>query len=388
MSNNYSYELHDQHVPLPKLVITPKFSFVNWESSVIQLQNLYLKVRTDSNPKSIGETIELLAHLGYSNKLLETSELEYYRALAWHSIGQQNIYKLFQDDEVTEAFCNDLDSAIVISHRTYGRCLTNLFFDTGMWEALRIRCEYDSKEPLSPLSPSLKYSLATHFGNLRISIQIPPLTPGSPSFNIRRLPKKPISLDSLVKTDQISSKNAEYLISYIKERLTIIIAGEPGSGKTTLANALLMHSAPDWRLIIMEDSREVIIPSDKFPMSTRYFMPSVGTTNHYDTRSNEIARLLHRSPDYVFLGELQNRDDTRVAFEGFSAGLRGMATTHARDLDGLLKRWHHSHQIDEALLSTIDVIVITKREIENGRMKLSVGPLFIQKNGQFTEVGH
>ena len=358
----------------------------NWHSKVILLQDQYLKNRGDSDPRDIGSTIDNLVNLAISIDLVSIKEAKLGEAMAWSAVGLEEFFMLFYDDQVTETFCNEIGTPIIVSHRVYGRCITNLLFREELWSSLKIRSEYDTGHALSPISPALKVSFNTNFGNLRISLQSPPLTPLSPAFNMRRLPLHPIAMDTLVAEKQIPSNMAGILIEKLQTRLNIIIAGEPGSGKTTLANALLLTSDPTWRLIVMEDAREVILPSQKFPMSTRFFMPVVGENNRFAKRSDEIARLLHRSPDYVFLGELQNAEDTKVAFEAFAAGISGMATTHARDFEGLISRWVNSHHLEKGLLNAIDYIVFTKRELRDGRVNLSTSEIYENRKGVFEEV--
>ena len=355
----FNYNFIMGYNPLPKFEINWRDKTNNWETNKVSLQAIYLNNRGNQSPRDFEQTILYLANLALSNLKMEDRSQAF--ALAWDAVSLFDIYKLFSDKLVTEAFCNEIGSPIVVTHREHGRCVTNILFTTEMWDALRIRSEYDSGLSLNALSPALKVTLASYLGNLRISMQIPPLTPKSPSFNMRRLPSEPISFDKLVNDKQIPQAWVDYLVVNLHQRKNIIIAGEPGSGKTTLANALLLKSNPHWRIIIMEDAREVIINNEDFPMATRFFMPGVGDDDRMSKRSNEIARLLHRSPDYVFLGELQNDQDTKVAFEGFAAGIKGMATTHSADIDRLLSRWIDSHKLASGLLQAIDIIVLTDK---------------------------
>ncbi len=109
-------------------------------------------------------------------------------------------------------------------------------------------------------------------------------------------------------------------------------------------------------------------------------MPLPESENKFFNRKNEISKLLHRSPDYVFLGELQNADDTLTAFEGFSAGVRGMATTHSKSFSNLLNRWTDSHKLSSNLIEAIDVIVICNKIITHGIFRYKV--MGIYENGE------
>ncbi len=371
--------LSNEDTILPQLRIN--FEYPNdWSENIITLQKLYLdKHELNSPPRAFNETIELLKNYARTSLMLENEKS--IEALVWASIGLLEIYLLAQNPQITELFLTKIGSAIFINHHEYGRCKTDLFFTENLWYAIKNRVEFETGQALTPLSPALKVGLVSSIGALRISIQVEPLSPEGPTMNIRRLPSKPITLESLVSQGQLSNRISELLMDSLNQRKNIIIAGEPASGKTTLANSLLLNVDPTWRLIVIEDARELIIDHNNHPLTTRFSMPSVGADSRYSQRANEIARLLHRSPDYVFLGEIQNKDDSLATFEGFAAGLRGIATTHGKNLESLLSRWTNSHGMPYQLLSSIDLIVFTRRIFHDGKIDLKADKVYCRKEG-------
>ena len=146
-----------------------------------------------------------------------------------------------------------------------------------------------------------------------------------------------------------------------------------------------MKSKNYWRLIILEDASEVILDKDQFPLMVKYSIPSIGKISVVN-RENEISKLLHRSPDYVFLGEIQDKIDTQTMFEAFSAGIKGIATTHSYSLSGLLMRWAKNYEISIDMVSSIDVIVITKKRWFSGRAILEVNSVLINSEQGFKEL--
>lgn len=363
---------------LPLYVVDQKLPN-DWEQLVITLQSQYLnETNQSSDAVLLSQTLQSLVSIARLHDVAYKSNELLTAGLAWSAVGLLEFYVLLLDLEVNELFSNKIGTSIIISHRKLGRCETNVVFSQQLWESLKTRAELDSGQILTPLSPALKIGFETKLGSLRVSLQIPPLAVEGATFAIRRLPSRTISLKHLIEQGQISSDYAKYLLHAVQERKSIIIAGEPGSGKTTLANALLLLTDTTWRLIVIEDARELRMPIEEFPLLTRYNMPAVGDDDRSSKRVTEIARLLHRSPDYVFLGEIQNADDTIVAMEGFAAGLHGMATTHAKDLRGLLARWQFSHKISIDLLGAIDVIVITTRQLRGNKVELRVSAVYEQ----------
>lgn len=361
------------------------FSFTqpqNWEQIIAEVQHHYVVTRTGP-PKSLGDTLDFLRNIIIAKEIIDE---EYQEALSWACANLFDLYLVLSDPLVTEIFANQLENRLVVTHRRRGRCVTNLKFTREMWESLRIRAEYDTGLTLTPQTPALKVGFSTSLGELRISLQVEPLSVDGPILTLRRLPVQPITVSELVEDGFISEQWVQLLNTALDSRKNIIIAGEPGSGKTTLANALLEQIQSFWRVIILEDAGEIKLSKEQYPLLIRLQLPQIGGHDRLAQRKNEISRLLHRSPDYVFLGEIQNQEDTRVSFEAFAAGIRGMATTHARSLEGLLTRWKSSHELSKELLSTVDLIVIMERNFEQGKIVLRVGNIYQQRDAKFEAI--
>lgn len=357
----------------------------NFEALVLQVQNDYLELRkkVQGPPISFSGRINILDALARNILISESNTLDY-NLLSWAALNLIELYLLFKDKYILEIFLNEINSQVIVHHKLRGRLKTNLLFSQEFWQSLRIQSELNSNQIISRLNPSLKTGLITPFGNLRITIQIPPLSV-TPTAVIRRLPSKPISAQNLVNQKQISKSKLKFLVNALNNQKNIIIAGEPGSGKTTLANALLLKSNNNWRLIILEDASEVILDKDLFPLMVKYSIPSIGKVSVVN-RENEISKLLHRSPDYVFLGEIQDKIDTKTMFEAFTAGIKGIATTHSYSLDGLLMRWTENYEIPVDMISSIDVIVITKKRWDLGKIILEVDSVLINSKQGFKEI--
>ncbi len=365
----------------------PKYSIDNitpngFDTRILQIQNDYLELRKNMEAPLSSFLDRLITLEGLSlNSLLNDKLHDDPQLYSWGALNLLEIYLIFENPSIIEIYCNTLNSPIIVNHIKQGKMITNLLFSNDLWESIKIQSELNSNEILSRTNPTLKTGLITPIGNLRVSIQIPPLS-NSPTLVIRRLPKTPIDYNKLIEENQVSRKIMNFLIKAILSRKNIIISGEPSSGKTTLANALLLEIPPFWRLIVLEDASEVILPIDLLPLVVKFSIPSIGR-NSIVKRESEISKLLHRSPDYVFLGEIQNASDTFTMFEAFSAGIKGIGTTHSYDFEGLMMRWHNNYQIPNNMINSIDIIVITKKIHKQNEVIFGIDEIFVKGGNGF-----
>lgn len=101
-------------------------------------------------------------------------------------------------------------------------------------------------------------------GGHRFEGLLPPIV-SAPSFTIRRRASRLISLDDYIGGKVMTSHQASVIHNAISSRLNIVVSGGTGSGKTTLANAVIaqiVESAPEDRLVILEDTPEIQCAAD------------------------------------------------------------------------------------------------------------------------------
>src|SRR5262247_79385 len=72
----------------------------------------------------------------------------------------------------------------------------------------------------------------------RINIAVRPIAVDGPLVSIRKFSKKPYNLNKLVEVGALRPPMAEVLAAAVRARVTTVISGGTGSGKTTMLNAL------------------------------------------------------------------------------------------------------------------------------------------------------
>jgi Flp pilus assembly CpaF family ATPase len=276
---------------------------------------------------------------------------------------------LLLDDNVQEIYLDKPGTAYYLDHARWGRCKSNLAPLESELSHIVTRLRLESRKPLDEKNPSLKTELKTKLFHVRAAIDIPPLAYEGLHLNIRKIRLRTLTIPELITNGTLSLSAAAFLILCMNLRINITISGEPATGKTTLANAINLLAPPNWRKIAIEDALESITfdEGDRHKVTFRVD-PFDSFEKTQATKSNEIIRLLHRSPDWVFLGEIQTAEHSAAMFHAISAGIRGIQTCHANSNDELLLRWQVHHDIPEVCFQSLGLLVHMIKEVVKGQI--------------------
>lgn len=278
-------------------------------------------------------------------------------------INFDRVIYFFLDDNINEIYMDQKDTPIYIDHQSFGRCNTRVILEEEEIKSLLTRLKLEHPISVTTKRPSLKVEFKTKLFHLRISMDFPPLSPNGPTFNIRKLKTKHLTLLDLVRLETLTPLLASYFVEMVERRRNITIIGEPSAGKTTLANAIDLYTPRHWRKIAIEDAIESINQSSMGYKQLSIQVDSFESSKTTYTKTSEILKLLHRSPDWIYLGEIQSREHTQAMFEALNAGLKGIQTAHADTIEKILRRWENLHNIDFSDFLSLDLIIIIQREI-------------------------
>src|SRR5216683_1504566 len=161
----------------------------------------------------------------------------------------------------------------------------------------------------------------------RVNVAVRPIGVDGPLVSIRKFSKKPFNLNKLVDVGALRPQMAELLAAAVRARVTLIISGGTGSGKTTMLNALSAFISEKERLVTIEDAAELQLQQPHVGrMETR--PPSIEGKGEIRQR-DLVKNALRMRPDRVILGECRGEEAFDM-LQAMNTGHEGsMATIHA-----------------------------------------------------------
>src|SRR3569833_1464742 len=161
----------------------------------------------------------------------------------------------------------------------------------------------------------------------RVNVAVRPIGVDGPLVSIRKFSKMKLYLSRLVAVGALRPPMAEVLATAVQARISTIISGGTGSGKTTMLNALSAFISEKERLLTIEDAAELQLQQPHVGrMETR--PPNVEGKGEIRQR-DLVKNALRMRPDRVILGECRGEEafDMLQAMNTGHAG--SMATVHA-----------------------------------------------------------
>ncbi len=161
----------------------------------------------------------------------------------------------------------------------------------------------------------------------RVNAIIPPLALDGPSLSIRRFGTGPLAANQLVLLKSISAEMMEVLSAAVKAKISILIAGGTGAGKTTFLNILSQYIPNNERLVTIEDAAELRLAQENIVrLETR--PPNIEGQGAIRQRQL-LINCLRMRPDRIIIGEVRGEEAFDM-LQAMNTGHEGsMTTIHA-----------------------------------------------------------
>lgn len=282
-------------------------------------------------------------------------------SLVHEMFGLGDIELLIRDDDLEEIVVNTAAEPVWVYHKEFGWLLTNLKLDTE--DEIQNYASIVGRRvgrQITNLDPLMDAHMVT--GD-RVNATLFPISTKGNTITIRKFARNPWTithlLDPSVRT--LSKEVAAFLWMCMQYELNIIVAGGTASGKTSFLNALAPFIQPNQRVISIEDTRELQLPSfvHWVPLTTREPNPEgKGEVSMLDLMVNS----LRMRPDRILVGEVRRQAQAEVMFEAMHTGHSVYSTIHANNVDEMRTRLLNPPiSIPESQLEAMHIAVVQFR---------------------------
>jgi pilus assembly protein CpaF len=209
----------------------------------------------------------------------------------------------------------------------------------------------------------------------RVNAIIAPLALDGPCLSIRKFSREPLRMADLIARGALPPGMAELLDGMVRARLSLLISGGTGTGKTTLLNVLSAFIPADERIITIEDAAELQLQQPHVVrLETR--PPNVEGRGAVTQRAL-VRNSLRMRPDRIILGEVRGEEAFDM-LQAMNTGHEGsLATVHANSPRDALMRLENmvgmaelslsARSIRQQVASAIDAVVQLARLPDGSR---------------------
>jgi pilus assembly protein CpaF len=217
----------------------------------------------------------------------------------------------------------------------------------------------------------------------RVNAIIPPLALDGPALSIRRFGTGPLEANQLVEYKSISPEMMELLAAAVRARISILISGGTGAGKTTFLNILSQYIPKNERIVTIEDAAELRLGLDNI-VRTETRPPNVEGNGAVRQRQLLINSLRMR-PDRIIIGEVRGEEAFDM-LQAMNTGHEGsMTTIHANTPRDALTRLESmvamsnlnlpEKSVRQQIASAIAIVVQVSRMSDGSRKVVSISEI-------------
>ncbi|MCX6693594.1 MAG: type II/IV secretion system ATPase subunit, partial [Methanomicrobiales archaeon] len=246
------------------------------------------------------------------------------------------VLKPFIGDPYIEDITCDGVGPIFVEHKIFKGLKSVVGWDnTAELDLFVIKLAERTKRPITYRNPIVDATLPDG-SRINIVYSVDISRKGS-NFTIRKAMEDPISIVKLVEFKTINYLAAAYLWLCIENSMSLFMAGETASGKTTTLNALTTFIPPENKIVTIEDTPELIIPHKNWAREVSKGKGSGEGTGSDVTMFDLLKAALRQRPNQIMVGEIRGVEGA-VAFGAMQTGHPVLSTFHAASVEKLIQR--------------------------------------------------
>lgn len=300
------------------------------------------------------------------------------RRIIDEAVGLGVLEPLLADGSITEIMVNGINDVFVERRGRLER-VPSVFRNEDQLYQVIDRIVSSVNRRIDESSPMVDARLE---GGERVNIIIPPLALDGPTVTIRRFPR-PFRLPDLVTKKSINKPIMELLKVLVEARLSVLVSGGTGTGKTTFLNALSGAIPESERIITIEDDAELSLQqAHVVRLESR---PANIEGEGEVTIRDLVKNALRMRPDRIVVGEVRGAEAMDM-LQAMNTGHEGSLTTvHANSAEDALVRLETLASMSELELpvdtlrdqinTALNIIVQLTRSVEGYRHVAEISAL-------------
>ncbi|MDO5083973.1 TadA family conjugal transfer-associated ATPase [Arachnia propionica] len=305
-----------------------------------------------------------------------------------HSVGAGPLEELLVEPGVTDVLVNGPDQVVV--DRGAGLESTGITFtDDEEVRRLAIRLAANVGRRLDDAQPFVDARLP---GGVRLHAVLAPTASPGTCISLRIPGARTLGLERLLELGSLTPLALRLCRALVASRVPYLVSGGTGTGKTTLLAGLLAEVPDDERIVLVEDSRELV---PNHPHCVRLeARPANSEGSGAITLTTLVRQALRMRPDRLVLGEVRGAEvvDLLTALNTGHEG--GCGTLHANSADDVPARLEalaalgglHRDACHAQVASALRVVLHLRRESDGSRRLAEVGVVRRTPSGLVTVV--
>lgn len=351
--NEYVYELNEPNLTQ------------NEEKIKDKIVNLF-RNRADLDVFNLGETEKSRYLKNTLNSILKENHIKLDENLKdkifYHVfrdfIGYGKIDILMHDEGIEDISCDGVGIPIFIFHKKYQSISSNIIFDNSdILDSFVVKLSQMSGKQISVYEPIVDGKLAD---GSRLQTTLSRTITQHSTFTIRRFREDPLTPVDLILNNTMSLHMAAYFWMAIEQSSSILFCGGTATGKTTMLNALSLFLPSNYKIVSIEDTREINLPHENWIAGTTRtgFSPSEQSKTGKDIDMFDLVRVaLRQRPKAIIVGEVRGKE-AYTLFQAMTTGHLSYSTVHASNLHALIQRLENPPiSLPRMLLTSLDLVV-------------------------------
>jgi archaeal flagellar protein FlaI len=294
-------------------------------------------------------------------------------------LGYGKIDILMHDEGIEDISCDGHGIPIFIFHKKHESITSNIIFNTAdELDSFVVKLSQICGKQISVYAPIVDGKLAD---GSRLQTTLSKTITNNSNFTIRKFREDPLTPIDLISNNTMSVDMAAYFWMAIEQSSSILFCGGTATGKTTMLNALSLFLPLSYKIVSIEDTREINLPHENWIAGTTRtgFSTSETTKTAKDIDMFDLVRVaLRQRPKAIIVGEIRGKE-AYTLFQAMTTGHLSYSTIHASNLHALIQRLENPPiSLPRSLLTALDLVVFLN--------SVNVGGIPVRRVTNVTEI--